>query len=446
MFKGRKFVVKRESVPKKRADILERIIKKHGGVICEDVNESDVIVAASPMKAKRDNVVSPEYISRCVEEKALLPMQPFLLLMPQTTEAIVEKSAEKTDSEAEEGQHKSSYVCLKSCVLNGPNEDVVKQLSVIKNHRYVTGNPRSELSYSKAISGLRALPHRIRAGERVPGIGPKISAYVRAFLETGEMPEVRELEESEEYEALNLFCQVYGVGPKHAREFYMRGWRRPEDISAVELTPLQQIGAKYYRDFMESMTRQECEGVMQVVREFASDCKVEAMGGFRRGKELSNDLDLFITHPRKEPRDLCRELISKLTSAGCIAHILVQTTSSPLNKKRHHHSTYEEDDLEKCFVVWNGRDRMHRVDFIFPAQELYAYAVLGWTGSRQFERSLRLFSSRERGWKLTSTGVFSARTGQRINVEGYLGRPVREESDIFEALGIPYKAPEERNC
>uniref|UniRef100_A0A1I8GPC9 POLXc domain-containing protein n=1 Tax=Macrostomum lignano TaxID=282301 RepID=A0A1I8GPC9_9PLAT len=53
-----------------------------------------------------------------------------------------------------------------------------------------------------------------------------------------------------------------------------------------------------------------------------------------------------------------------------------------------------------------------RVDLIAVPRSQYAYALLGWTGNRLFNRDLRLFAQRQRRMKLTSHGLFDL---QKVN-------------------------------
>jgi len=59
------------------------------------------------------------------------------------------------------------------------------------------------------------------------------------------------------------------------------------------------------------------------------------------------------------------------------------------------------DSLEKALTVFilppeRGIKRIHRrLDLIFAAPESYCTAIIGWSGSRMFERDLRLWAKRE---------------------------------------------------
>jgi len=61
-------------------------------------------------------------------------------------------------------------------------------------------------------------------------------------------------------------------------------------------------------------------------------------------------------------------------------------------------------------VVGAGGGRACRVDLIVaPASQCY-YALVGWTGSKHFNRSLRLYAQRRFGRRLTSHSLFDPTT------------------------------------
>lgn len=50
-----------------------------------------------------------------------------------------------------------------------------------------------------------------------------------------------------------------------------------------------------------------------------------------------------------------------------------------------------------------------RVDLIVIPHSQYYYGLVGWTGNRQFNRSMRFYAQKELGMKLTSHGLFDAK-------------------------------------
>ncbi len=65
-------------------------------------------------------------------------------------------------------------------------------------------------------------------------------------------------------------------------------------------------------------------------------------------------------------------------------------------------------------------------------------AVVGWTGSKQFERSLRRFAKEEAGMHLTSHGLYRVSDGVRLDTPN--------ERAVYDALHLPLLPPSNRNC
>jgi hypothetical protein len=89
--------------------------------------------------------------------------------------------------------------------------------------------------------------------------------------------------------------------------------------------------------------------------------------------------------------------------------------------------------------------RVRRIDIKSYPRDLSAFALLYFTGSDHFNRSMRLFCHKV-GWTLSDRGLSPAVRRKRDKV--WTGHSVRcdSEADIFEAIGAPFKPPHERNC
>ena len=85
-------------------------------------------------------------------------------------------------------------------------------------------------------------------------------------------------------------------------------------------------------------------------------------------------------------------------------------------------------------------------DKVYPAEE-YAYALLYFTGSDHFNRSMRHFA-KAKGYSLSDHGLVRAhKVGVNNVVRGLVNLvPAKTEQDIFKALGLDFKEPIDRNC
>ncbi|XP_796033.2 DNA nucleotidylexotransferase [Strongylocentrotus purpuratus] len=79
-----------------------------------------------------------------------------------------------------------------------------------------------------------------------------------------------------------------------------------------------------------------------------------------------------------------------------------------------------------------------RVDFVIAPAGQYAFALLGWTGSKMFNRSMRDYTNKVMNMNLSSHGLFDKTNNCSLQA--------KTEEEIFELLKLDYKPPEERNC
>ncbi len=63
----------------------------------------------------------------------------------------------------------------------------------------------------------------------------------------------------------------------------------------------QQIGLKYYYEFLERIPRDEVEKIEKFVKNIATNLDdqvvIQACGSYRRGKTTCGDVDILLTHP-----------------------------------------------------------------------------------------------------------------------------------------------------
>jgi DNA polymerase lambda len=85
-----------------------------------------------------------------------------------------------------------------------------------------------------------------------------------------------------------------------------------------------------------------------------------------------------------------------------------------------------------------------RIDIkIYPKSE-FGYAVLYFTGSDYFNRSMRLFA-RKKGFSLSDRGLFPAFRVKNQKVWEGQNIPCYTEEEVFKVLGLEFRTPEERD-
>ncbi|XP_071391984.1 DNA-directed DNA/RNA polymerase mu [Centroberyx affinis] len=82
--------------------------------------------------------------------------------------------------------------------------------------------------------------------------------------------------------------------------------------------------------------------------------------------------------------------------------------------------------------------RAVRVDLVVSPVSQFAFALLGWTGSKLFERELRRWAGHEKAMSLSSHALYDNKQSLYLRASS--------EEDIFAHLGLEYIPPSERNA
>ncbi|KAL3447418.1 high-affinity nickel-transport protein-domain-containing protein [Aspergillus insuetus] len=483
-----------------------------------------------------------DWLAQCVETQSILPIDPFVVYRGRKVEkpatkrdkdtansqAILDRAKQdaahrhgdggltsshrppklyrQTTSENEEAEALPSppdwvrdnvvYACMRSSFLNSPNEDFIKQLKKIRTIRELNLDEIGVRAYSTAIAAIAAYPHEIRRGSQIialPGCDHKIANLFTEFKasESGTLSDASALDTDPDLKTLNEFSEIWGVGAKTARDFYYaRQWRDLDDI--VEhgwnsLSRVQQIGVKYYDEFLLPIPRSEAESIARTVTKHANAVRPTAtydgrgvecviVGSYRRGKQTSHDVDLILSH-RDEAvtHNLIVDVVASLEKEGWITHTLALHMTTSLRDQQTLPYRGEQDDknhfdsLDKALVVWQDptppvapasdsatstqtedgkikNENLHRrVDIIISPWRTVGCAVLGWSGDTTFERDLRRYAKKSRGWKFDSSGVRERTTGGQVIDLEHGGETWQErERMVMEGLGVGWRPAEER--
>uniref|UniRef100_A0A0D9R168 DNA nucleotidylexotransferase n=1 Tax=Chlorocebus sabaeus TaxID=60711 RepID=A0A0D9R168_CHLSB len=220
------------------------------------------------------------------------------------------------------------------------------------------------------------------------------------------------------------------------------------------------LGFLYYEDLVSCVTRAEAEAVSVLVKEavraFLPDAFVTMTGGFRRGKKMGHDVDFLITSPgstEDEEQQLLQKVMNLWEKKGLLLYYdLVESTFEKLRLPSRKVDAL--DHFQKCFLIFklplqrvdSGQSSWQegktwkaiRVDLVMCPYERRAFALLGWTGSRQFERDLRRYATHERKMILDNHALYDKTKRIFLKAES--------EEEIFAHLGLDYIEPWERNA
>lgn len=384
------------------------------------------------------------------------------------------------------------YACQRCTPKTNPNDPFIALLKKIKHGRLLTNDEIGVRAYSTSIAALAAYTYKISNPREImalPGCDAKIANLFIEWTNTGKVQAVDELEADTDLKILDLFYNIWGVGVTTAREFYYdRGWREMDDIIEYgwkTLSRVQQIGVKFYDEFLDLIPRGEVEGIGKVIHDHAVKARDEniqsmVVGGYRRGKEASGDVDIIISHPdESKTLNLVEDIVASLEQEDWITHtLIVSLHNSKRDQKtlpfRADGGGHGFDTLDKALVVWQNptwptkkqdlaadpnakNPNIHRrVDIIISPWRTVGCAVVGWSGATTFQRDLRRYAKNEHGWKFDSSGVRNRANGEVVDLEGYFewnglvgeaGRAkTMEEAErrVFEGFDIANREPWER--
>lgn len=323
------------------------------------------------------------------------------------------------------------------------NVHITEKLEEMAN-TYQSMNERwRALGYQKAIIALKKHPKLITSFEEAKslhGIGERLAEKIWEIAESGELRKLNELTSREENQAMALFTNIWGAGAQTARAWVMQGFRTLDDLrEKTTLTKNQQIGLKYYDELLDRMSREEAAQIEATVRNIALSIQpgliALACGSYRRGKATCGDVDVLITHPDgKSHANVYHPLLHRLHETGFLTDDLVSMENDGP------HSKY----LGVCRLPGDN-SKHRRLDIIVVPYNEYACALMYFTGSAHFNRSLRHLCGRMNmslNEHALSAGVVRSK-GMKLNSGTALHTPTEES--IFEHLGIPYRPPEERD-
>jgi DNA ligase (NAD+) len=285
-------------------------------------------------------------------------------------------------------------------------------------------------AYANAKETIASYPGDITVPSQLKGmkgIGTTIYQKLVDFNANGTL---RVMEEHKDLigkkKAMDVFANIYGVGEKKAEELVDAGILTIEELElrqADVLNAKQRLGLKYYKDILQRIPRseiQEYEAVFKEAFPAVADSKFEIVGSYRRGLATSGDIDVIITS--SDP-DVFRVFVDELVKRGIIVEILSRGNA-------------------KCLVIAKlpKAEYVRRVDFLYSSPEEYPFSVLYFTGSKEFNTTMR-----ERALSMNYTLNEHGMSVMENRKKGDLVAQVfPDEKSIFDFLGMEYKQPMER--
>lgn len=312
---------------------------------------------------------------------------------------------------------------------------ILKELAKLANDKKAKKDTFRHRAYVKAIQAIKEYEGEIRTKEdldKISGLAKgSIRTKIEEFIKTGEIEQVKTI--SEKSKIIEALSNIYGVGPNKANDLVNN-----DKVTSIDdlkeklkkdegiLNNKQKIGLKYYDDLLKRIPRKEMEKHDDFITKFIElidkndDLIYEMVGSFRRESENSGDMDVLCTTKNKDTK-IFNEIIEQLEDNKYITETLAKG---------------EKKFMGICKLP---RYKTHRrIDMIYTDYSNYAFTLLYFTGSGQFNVEMRNHAL-SLGYSLNEYGL--KKKGKFVDNNG---KTFDTEEDIFKFLGIKYVEPKDR--
>jgi len=335
----------------------------------------------------------------------------------------------------------------KVSVLNSANKNIAEQFQLLVNFiQFLVDHTDNEkekkaqgfrlANIKRGLSIIKKFPNKINSGadlDQYYGIGKGIKARIDEIIKTGELSELKEASETltkeekniimNEITLVNDLSEVIGIGRSIAKQLIQKyNIKSIKDLIArnkkgeIPLNDKILMGLKYLNKYKKGIPRKEMDEInaylIKIIHKLDKNLIVTICGSYRRGKLVSNDIDVLLSNKENNINYLSI-VINKLMEE----HFIVDSLTS-----ENTHTKY----MGFCKYQNNP---VRRIDIRFVAFESYYPALLYFTGPDELNKKMRNIA-KAKGFKLNEYGLFKINNDKKIHVES--------EEDIFNKLDLVY--------
>jgi NAD-dependent DNA ligase len=316
--------------------------------------------------------------------------------------------------------------------------DFITKLEKLSELTSKIGENFKSSAYQKAIVSLKSIDKEITDINQLktyPNIGKTIIEKFQEFIETGEISAIKKYMQ----DPIIVFTNIYGIGPKNAKQLVDKGIVTIEQLKQPEneklLNDKQKLGLKYSDDILERIPRDEIQKYSLKLQEYflkaikeTNDIEennyFEIVGSYRRQAKSSGDIDIIITNRKNE-----KKVFNKFLDILIRDKILIEILSRGLTKSL-------------TIAKLSSGDIARRLDFLYSPPDEYAFSILYFTGSKDFNTAMRLYSLKQ-DLTLSEHGFHKFDNKSKKKLEK-IQDIFLTEKDIFDYLNLVYKEPIDR--
>lgn len=289
-------------------------------------------------------------------------------------------------------------------------------------------------AYRKAAASLEGLDKDIKklyeaggtkALKEIKGVGDAIAKKIEQYVKTGKIDEYEKMKGAEKVD-LGEVAKIPFMGPKTAQKLYHKlGVKSVKDLEraakAHKISKLPGFGEKSEKDIIEgiklykargprkpyAVVKKQADKLVESMRKTRLANKIVIAGSLRRKKQVIGDIDLLAISKQPE------KLMDKFTKLSSVKRVLAKGKT------------------KSTIILKNNI----QVDLRVIGKDSYGAALLYFTGSKQYNISLRKLASKK-GYKLNEYGLFNRKTNEFV--------AGKTEKEILNVLGEKWLSPEKR--
>lgn len=305
---------------------------------------------------------------------------------------------------------------------------LISEFDTLRKADIAQKKPFQAKAYAKVIEQLKALSGPILSFETVKdieGAGAKIKEKMREIIDTGSLRAASQARQSVNLDALEALQGIHGVGPVKAKDLVASGICSIAQLhtalasDTTLLNDVQKMGLKYYETSQERIPRSEMVAhERRILSDLDPSFQAVVVGSYRRGLLNSGDIDVLMTLPSSlmeaKQKQLFVATVEDLKKKGYIVDTLAQGPKKFLG-----------------YVMVTKDAKPRRLDLLMSPPNEFAYAILYFTGSQNFNVAFRRHAQ-EKGYTINEHTMKPTREGVPVVPA------MRSEKDIFDFLGLEF--------
>lgn len=345
------------------------------------------------------------------------------------------------------------------------NQTIINIFKELQLYWEIKGDTHRSNAYRNAINVLESYHKPILKSYDIPdlpGIGKRSIDKMKLIIDKGyTLKDFIPEEDLQLIKAYSSLIKIKDVGKIQAIKWIkeydilsLKDLKKKVKNKEITLTDGQKIGLKYYKDLNTPIPRQEIikleKIVNKTVRQLNNDLEVYILGSYRRNKPFSRDLDVLLVNPRivnitqlSQAVSIIKSFIIKLSENG-ISQLPVKIGSlNEVTKKKNLKSI----NIEYLWKSKFSKGYWRKVDLKFFAYESKITSIMYFTGSRNFNRTIRE-RLKNIGYLLNQYGLFKKKLktykSEKKGGVKYVRIHIKYENDIFRLAKMKYISPQKR--